>query len=414
MDNIAYVTARGESSAYPTSGEGAPKARPLEPWPKYTEEQVAAVADVLRSGRVNQWTGDQVAGFERDYASHLNRTHAIALMNGTVALELALRTAGVGPGDEVVTTPRTFIASASAAVLQGARPVLADVDRDSGAITAATIEAVTTPKTKAVVVVHLGGWPAEMREIQALAAEKGFVVIEDCAQAHGATVDGRPVGSMSDMAAFSFCNDKIITTGGEGGMLVLDDEDWFKAAWSFKDHGKGYDTTYHTAHPPGYQWLHDGFGTNWRMTELQAALGRLQLRDLEETVSIRTRNALLWHERLSGLGAVRVPQVRHGIRHAFYRLYAYLVPEALKPGWDRQRIQDEVEAAGFPIRAGSCGEIYRERAFTDSGLAPAQPLPVASELAVTSLAFPVHPTLAEATIHSAADVFVDVVRRATR
>ncbi len=369
---------------------------------------------VMRSGRVNQWTGELVRAFEADYAAHLGRAHAIALMNGSVALELALRVAGIGPGDDVVTTPRTFIASAGAAVLQGARPVLADVDRDSGAITAASVEAELTPATKAVIVVHLGGWPAEVGPIRALGRERGFLVIEDCAQAHGALVDGRPVGALGDMAAFSFCQDKIITTGGEGGLLALDDEGWFKTAWAFKDHGKGYDTVYNTEHPPGYRWLHDGFGTNWRMTEMQAAIGRIQLRDLEETVAARTRNARRWQERLGALDGLRIPEPRPGLRHAYYRLYAYVRPEAMRPGWDRDRIQEEVVAAGFPLMVGSCGEIFRERAFADAGLVPTHPLPVAAELAVTSLAFPVHPTLSEPVIDAAADVVVDVVRRATR
>src|SRR5690606_21302076 len=241
-----------------------PLVRPFEPWPRYTEEEIAAVAEVLRSGRVNQWTGDRVFAFEREYAAALGRKHAIALMNGTVALELALKAAGVGPGDEVVTTPRTFIASAGAAVVVGAKPVLADVDRDSGNITAETIERVLTPRTKAIVVVHLAGWPADMQPILDLAASRDIVVIEDCAQAHGAAIDGKPVGSFGHMGAFSFCQDKIITTGGEGGLLALDDDETFDWAWSYKDHGKGHFTVFHKVHPPGYQWLHDRFGTNWR------------------------------------------------------------------------------------------------------------------------------------------------------
>lgn len=391
-----------------------PLVRPFEPWPRYTEEEVAAVAEVLRSGRVNQWTGEQVFAFEREYAAALGRKHAIALMNGTVALELALLAAGVGEGDEVVTTPRTFIASAGAAVVVGAKPVLADVDRDSGNITAETIARVLSPRTKAIVVVHLAGWPADMPAILDLAKERGIVVVEDCAQAHGAAIDGRPVGSFGDMAAFSFCQDKIITTGGEGGLLALDREDWFEWAWSYKDHGKGYHTVFHKVHPPGYQWLHDRFGTNWRMTEMQAAIGRLQLRDLEASVTARERNAARWRDRLGHLAGLRLPAPREGVRHAYYRLYGYVVPEALKPGWDRDRIQDELAAAGLFIKVGSCSEVYREEAFVNAGLAPAEPLPVAREIGETVLGFPVHPTLTEETIDAAADLVAEVVTRATR
>ncbi|HEX7040073.1 MAG TPA: DegT/DnrJ/EryC1/StrS aminotransferase family protein [Trueperaceae bacterium] len=391
-----------------------PLVRPFEPWPRYTDEEVAAVAEVLRSGRVNQWTGEQVFAFEREYAEALGRKHAIALMNGTVALELALRAGGVGEGDDVVTTPRTFIASAGAAVVVGARPVLADVDRDSGNITAETIERALTPRTKAIVVVHLAGWPADMPAILDLARDRGLLVVEDCAQAHGAAIDGQPVGSFGDMAAFSFCQDKIITTGGEGGLLALDREDWFDWAWSYKDHGKGYHTVFHKVHPPGYQWLHDRFGTNWRMTEMQAALGRIQLGRLEASVAARARNAARWRERLGHLAGLRLPEPREGVRHAYYRLYGYVVPEALKAGWDRDRIQEELAAAGLFLKVGSCSEIYREEAFVSAGLAPAEPLPVAREIGETVLGFPVHPTLSEESIDAAAGLVAEVVARATR
>lgn len=383
-------------------------------WPQYSEDEVAAVTSVLRSGRVSQWTGQEIGRFETEYAAHLDRRHAVAVMNGTVALELALRVLGVGPGDEVITTPRTFIASASVAVMCGATPVMADVDRDSGNIGAAEIERVLSPRTKAIIVVHLGGWPADMTAIMELARSRGVAVIEDCAQAHGALHRGRPVGSFGDIAAFSFCQDKIITTGGEGGMLVLDDDEQFKRAWGFKDHGKGYDTVFNREHPPGFQWLHDDFGTNWRMTEMQAALGRIQLARLEQTVAQRRRNAELWDSHLAGLDALRTPRAAAGDRHSFYRYYTYVRTEALAPGWSRDRIREELRAAGLPVTAGSCGEIYREEAFVTSGLAPSERLPVARELGETSLAFLTHPTLSEEALHEAGELVAGVVTEATR
>src|SRR5690606_18075908 len=229
------------------------------PWPQYSEDEIGAVARVLRSGKVNQWTGGEIREFEKEYAASLGRRHAVALMNGTVALELALLALGVGPGDEVITTPRTFIASSSVVVMRGATPVMADVDRDSGNIGAAEIERVMTPRTKAIIVVHLGGWAADMTAIMELARSRGVAVIEDCAQAHGALHRGRPVGSFGDVGAFSFCQDKVMTTGGEGGLIALDDDEKFKLAWGFKDHGKGYDTVYTKQHPPGFQWRHESF-----------------------------------------------------------------------------------------------------------------------------------------------------------
>src|SRR5690606_29545686 len=247
-------------------------------------------------------------------------------------------------------------------------------------IGAAEIERVLTPRTKAIVVVHLGGWPADMTAIMELARSRGIAVIEDCAQAHGALHRGKPVGSFGDIGAFSFCQDKVMTTGGEGGLIALDDESTFKTAWGFKDHGKGYDTVYTKQHPPGFQWLHDSFGTNWRMTEPQAAIGRVQLARLEESVAQRARNASLWAEHLDDLPALRTPRPLSGDRHCYYRYYTYVRPEALKPGWDRDRIREELRDAGLGVTAGSCGEIYREEAFVSRGLAPVERLPVAREL----------------------------------
>lgn len=383
-------------------------------WPRYSEDEIEAVNRVLRSGRVNQWTGPEIGQFEAEYAASLGRKYAVALMNGTVALELALRVLGVGPGDEVVTTPRTFIASASVVVMRGAIPVLADVDRHSGNIGAEQIERVITPRTKAIIVVHLGGWPADMTSINDLARSRGIAVIEDCAQAHGALHGGRPVGSFGDVAAFSFCQDKVITTGGEGGLLALDDQARFKEAWAFKDHGKGFDTVYNRQHAPGFQWLHDGFGTNWRMTEMQAAIGRIQLERLEESVARRRRNAELWDNHIRDLPALRTPVPDSRDRHCYYRYYTYVRPEAMAPGWSRDRIREELRDAGLPVTAGSCGEIYREEAFVTSGLAPAERLPVAQELAETSLAFLTHPTLTEEAVHEAGQLVAHVVRSATR
>ena len=384
------------------------------PWPVFNEEAVEAVAAVLRSGRIYQWTGSEVWGFEQDYAEYLGRKHSVAVMNGTSALELALKALGVGPGDEVVTTSRTFIASSSAAVLQGALPVFADVDRDSGNITAESIEPMITQKTKAIIVVHLAGWPADMSGIMELANAHGIAVLEDCAQAHGAEHQGRRVGTFGHAAAFSFCQDKIITTGGEGGLVALDDEAAWNVAWSYKDHGKSYDAVFNREHAPGFRWLHESFGTNWRMTEIQAALGRLQLRDLADAVAIRNANAATLRSALSHQPALRIPVVDDGNLHAYYKFYAYVVPAALKADWSRDRIQAELTAAGVPVTSGSCSEIYREIAFVSRGLEPSTRLPVAMELGETSLMLQVHPGLTQEMLLRAADITNEVMERATR
>lgn len=372
---------------------GAPiRTAPMPPWPHFAEDEVAATAEVLRSGKVNYWTGQAGREFEREYAEATGRRHAIALANGTLALELALYALGVGPGDEVITTSRTFIASASSAVMRGAKPVVADVDPQSQNLTAETIARVITPRTRAIIAVHLAGWPCDMDPILELAERHGIAVIEDCAQAHGATYKGRPVGSMGHMAAFSFCQDKILTTGGEGGMLVLDDEAQWKRAWAYKDHGKSYDAVYNREHAPGFRWLHESFGTNWRLTEMQAAIGRLQLRKLPAWTAARRRNAETLNACFSRIPALRVTSPGPEVGHAYYKYYAFVRPERLKEGWDRDRLMAAISAEGVPCQSGSCSEIYLEQAFP-ADWRPDQPLAVAKELGETSLMFQVHPTL---------------------
>ncbi|SMB80412.1 DegT/DnrJ/EryC1/StrS family aminotransferase [Deinococcus hopiensis] len=388
--------------------------RALQPWPVFEADEVEAATHVLQSGKVNYWTGTKGREFEREYADALGVKHAIALHNGTVALELALHGLGIGVGDEVITTPRTFIASASAAVMRGAVPVMADVDPNSGNITAETIARVLTPRTKAIIAVHLAGWPCDMDPIMDLAREHGLYVIEDCAQAHGAMYKGQPVGSLGHVGCFSFCQDKILTTGGEGGLLVTNDEVLWKKAWAFKDHGKSYDAVYHREHPPGFRWLHESFGTNWRMLEFQAAIGRLQLRKLPDWTARRQQNAAVLYERFSVLEALRTPTPHEDFIHAQYKFYTYVRPERLGEGWSRDRIMNELTARGVPCFSGSCSEIYLEKAFTEAGYGPAERLPVARELGETSLMFLVHPTLSSSDLQAVADLVEEVVLQATR
>lgn len=387
---------------------------PFAPWPYFEEDETNAVLEVMRSGQVNYWTGEQGRLLEQEFADYTSCNYAIALANGTVALELALYALGVGPGDEVITTSRTFIASASAAVMRGATPVIADVDPNSQNITAETIEAVLTPQTKAIIAVHLAGWPCDMDEIMALAKARGIKVIEDCAQAHGATYKGRPVGSLGDVAAFSFCQDKIMTTGGEGGLLTTNDKDIWEKAWSFKDHGKSYDAVYNRDHPPGFRWLHESFGTNWRLTELQSAIGRLQLRKLPAWYEARRRHAAILTERFSSIDALRVTCPPPEAGHAYYKYYVFVRPERLRAGWNRDHVMQAINNEGIPCFSGSCSEIYLEKAFVEASLGPARPLPVARELGETSLMFLVHPTLAEQDMFDTVEAVEKVMAYATR
>jgi len=386
---------------------------PLAPWPFYAEDEVAAVTAVLQSGKVNYWTGQEGRHFEEEYAAAAGCRHAVALANGTNALELALVALQIPPGSEVITTPRTFIASASCVVMRGCVPVLADVDPDSGNITAETIAKVITPQTRAIIAVHLAGWPCDMDPIMALAERHGLKVIEDCAQANGATYQGRPVGGIGHAGCFSFCQDKIITTGGEGGMLTTNDEAVWRRAWEFKDHGKSFDAVYHREHGPGFRWLHESFGTNWRMTEMQAAIGRLQLRKLPEWTRLRRRNMNHLFDSLEGHPALRTPRSGPEFGHAAYKAYVYLRPDRLNEGWTRDRIMTEVAALGVPCFSGSCSEIYRERAFHTTSLGPMGTLPVARELGETSLMFLVHPGLTEAQMAQTGSAVLSVLKQCT-
>jgi dTDP-4-amino-4,6-dideoxygalactose transaminase len=384
--------ARGIEPVIATSSEPP---RVLPSWPRFEQDEIARVSAVLACGKVNAWTGGECRAFEEEYAEALGTKHAIALANGTLALELALEALGVGAGDEVIVSPRSFIASASAVVRVGARPVFADIDVDSGNLTPDSVRAVISSRTKALIAVHLGGWPCRMDELMAVAEQHGLRLIEDCAQAHGASYQGKPVGSWGHVAAFSFCQDKIITTGGEGGLVTTDDTELWSRMWSLKDHGKSYEACFERHWPPGFRWLHESFGSNYRMTELQAAIGRLQLKKLPTWVAQRRANADRMRTALEGSAIVRDPDVPPEIFHSRYRYYCHIVPERLAPGWSRDRILSELQREGVPCFSGSCSEMYLEKAFADRDLAPPERLKNAQLCGETALAFLVHPTLTE-------------------
>ncbi len=364
----------------------------LAPWPFYAEDEVAAVTKVLQSGRVNYWTGTEGRAFEAEYATHCGVAYALAVANGTVALELALHGIGIAPGDEVIVPARTFVATASSVARWGARPVVADVDALSQNLTAETVAAVLSPRTKAVIPVHLGGWPVDMAPLMALAQERSLKIVEDCAQAHGATDRRRTVGGIGHVGCFSFCQDKIISTGGEGGMVVTNDEAAFHRMWSYRDHGKDFARAAAPDSSPGFKWLVDSFGTNWRLTEPQSALGRAQLKKLPQWLERRRANAAILEQALAGLDAVTLARPPVDAAHAYYRYHFVVNPAALKPGWSRDRIREALQAAGVPARVGACPDISREAAFANAGLTQ-PPHPVAARSADASVVLPVHPTL---------------------
>ncbi|MEI6813875.1 MAG: DegT/DnrJ/EryC1/StrS aminotransferase family protein [bacterium] len=387
---------------------------PFPPWPSYTDEEAQAVARVLLSNKVNYWTGTETRDFESEFAAWAGVPHAVALANGTVALDVALKALGIGAGDEVIVTPRSFMASVSCVVTAGAIPVFADVDRDTQNLSAATIAPHITSRTKAIIPVHLAGMPCDMDPIMELAKAHGLAVIEDCAQANGARYRGQHVGTIGTIGAWSFCQDKILTTGGEGGMVTTRDRDLWSRMWSYKDHGKSYDAVYERQHPPGFRWLHESFGMNGRMLELQSVLGRIQLRRLPAMTATRQRYANQIWSAARAMPGLRVPCMPSWAEHAAYRCYVFVEHEALKADWDRDRIMNTMNSEQIPCYSGSCSEIYLEKAFDGTGWRPEAPLPVAKELGETSLMFLVHPTLEDAHIERTCATLKDVMRRAVR
>jgi dTDP-4-amino-4,6-dideoxygalactose transaminase len=385
----------------------------FSPWPSFTPEEAETVRALLLSNKVNYWTGTEGRAFETEFATWCGTRHAVALANGTLALDVALKALNIGPGDEVIVPPRTFMATASSVVTAGAVPVFADVNRESGNLSAASIAKAITPRTRAVICVHLGGWPCDMDPIMDLARQYGLMVIEDCAQAHGARYKGRSVGSIGHVGAWSFCQDKIMTTGGEGGMVTTNDEALWRCMWAYKDHGKSHAAVYESEHPPGFRWLHESFGTNWRMLEMQAAIGRMQLRRMAEWTAARTRNALAIWNACKPYRAARVPQVPAASVHAHYKCYVYVRQEALAAGWTRDRVVDTITREGVPCYQGSCSEIYLEKAFDDTGWRPAERLPAAQELGETSLMFLVHPTLTPSEIDRTCTVASQILQAAS-
>lgn len=386
----------------------------FSPWPCYSEEEALRIHELLLSNKVNYWTGTECREFEKEFAAWVHTDYAIALANGTIALDVALKAIGLKPGDEVIVTSRTFIASASSIVLQGGIPVFADVDEHSQNSTADTIRAVLSSKTKAIICVHLAGWPCDMDPILELAKEFNLFVIEDCAQAHGAQYKGRSVGSMGHIGTWSFCQDKIMTTGGEGGMITTNDPQLWAFMWSYKDHGKSWDAVYKEQQEPGFRWVHHHFGMNGRMLEIQATLGRIQLKKMPQWHQQRLENLKQIWQTASTLKGLRVPKLPDEIVHAAYKCYVFVEEKYLAPGWNRCRILKEINDRGVPCYHGSCSEVYLEKAFENTDWRPQNRLPVAARLGETSLMFLVHPTLLKSEIEKTCQVLEEVMGLATQ
>tara|TARA_B100001113_G_scaffold327632_1_gene301309 strand:+ start:453 stop:1646 length:1194 start_codon:yes stop_codon:yes gene_type:complete len=391
----------------------------FSPWPSFTNEEIESVKNVLSSNKVNYWTGDECRKFEKEFAAWSDSEYAVSLANGTLALDIAFRALDIGSDDEVIVTSRSYIASVTSIINANATPVFVDVDPISQNISPKNINAAITDKTKGIVCVHLAGWPCEMDEIMAIAHANDLFVVEDCAQAHGAKYRGVSVGSIGDIGCWSFCQDKIMSTGGEGGMVTTNNKSLWLKMWEYKDHGKSYEAVYQREHPEGFRWLHETFGTNWRMTEMQGAIGRIQLNRMPEWTKLRNRNATILNKAFKQFtgetGILRIPQMENerNCIHAYYKYYVFVNKDALKDKWDRDRIISEINLKGVPCIHGSCSEIYLEKAFDGTNFRPEKRLPVARELGETSIVFLVHPTLSEEEMSQMAEEAISVFKIAT-
>ncbi len=384
-------------------------------WPHFDASDVSAVGKILLSGKINRWTGNKNIEFESKMAEFAGVKRAIAVSNGTSALELALVGVGMRPGDEVIVPCRTFMASASCVAVRGGIPVVADVDIDSQDISIDSIKKLLTKRTRGIIAVHLMGWPCDMDPIMKFARANNLWVIEDCAQAHGAKYKGRPVGGIGDVGAWSFCQDKIITTGGEGGAVTVNDEAAYRRMWAYKDHGRDYEKVYFAKHPDGFKWFLESFGTNFRMTEMQAELGIRGLSKLEKWSRIRASNADSWRKVLEKFPCVRVPDIPKDIVHANYKFFFFTRPELLKRGWSAARIIREMNARGIPAFSGTCWNISQEGCFKRSGLSKSEKeLPNAAALRDTSVMLLIHPTITKSDMEAAGKELEKILSQAQK
>ncbi len=387
-------------------------------WPHYSEDEISAVQEVLKSGAVNYWTGEISKNFEKNFANFSNCKYAISLANGSLALSCAYLAIGIKEGDEIITTPRSFVATASSASLLGGKIVFADVDRDSGNLTTESIERAITKKTKAIVVVHLAGWPADMINISKLAKAYNIALVEDCSQAHGAEINSNeeifPVGQFGDINTWSFCQDKIISTGGEGGMLTTNNKNFFNKIWSFKDHGKCRNKILNNKNSFEYRYIHDNLGSNFRLTEMQSAIGLIQLKKLKKWRRIRSNNAMQILNQLKDINLIKVPCPGKNLVHAWYKLNCFLNNEYLKDNWNREKIIKAIRSFGYPASQGTCSELYLEKCFKGNFHNKDNRLPIAAELGATNLTFLVHPTINKESMKIYASVIKKVLIEASK
>ena len=358
-------------------------------WPIYTKEETAKVIKVLKSNKVNYWTGIEGKKFEKEFSNFFKIKYTCAIANASLGLECALKALNVKNGDEVIVPSKSYVSSASCVVNVNAKPVFADVDLNSQNITSNTIKKLINSKTKAIICVHLGGYPCDMKNILELCKKHKIKIIEDCSQAHGAKIRKKYVGTFGDISVWSFCNDKIISTLGEGGMIGTNNKDLYERIWQLKEIGKVRKLMIKKYKNTAYRWVHNTFGTNLRLTEIQSAVGRMQLKRLKNFIKIRNFNSKKILNNLEKFKSVSVPIIPKKFTHAFYRCYVRIDKKNLKNGWSKYKIIENLIKQGVPCNEGSCSELYREKSFKKFGYIPKKRLKNARKLSESSIAFQV-------------------------
>jgi dTDP-4-amino-4,6-dideoxygalactose transaminase len=369
----------------------------------YNKKQIDSVVKILKKNQTNYWTGEECKNFEKEFSNYHNIKYSVAVSNGSVALEIVLKALKLKPTAAVIVAPRSFIISASCVLNMGLKPIFADVDLN-GNVNIEGIKKAYKPGVKAIIVVHLNGLSCDLDPIVKFAKEKKLYLIEDCSQAHGAIYKGKKVGTFGDIATWSFCQDKIISTGGEGGMISTNNKKLWEKCWSYKDHGKNYNSVFYKKHKTGFRWLHDNLGSNYRMTEIQAAIGRIQLKSLDNQLKIRNGIANIYLNELNDYyqkyHLLQKPDFKcqtcpfkqnekkcNKCLHAFYRLNLFINKNKIK----QIELIEQLNKNKINCSVGSCPEIYREKIFKKFKFYPKQRLSNAKLLGETSLMFPIDP-----------------------
>ena len=375
-------------------------------YPYYNKTTQKRVQQVLKSGKVNYWTGTECKNFEKEFSRYIGNKYAVTVSNGSIALELALKALRLKKGDEIIVSPRSFIISASCVLNLGLKPIFADVD-DNGNLDIYQIKKIYNQNVKAIIVVHLNGLSCDMDPIVRFVKNKKIFLIEDCSQAHGAIYKGNKVGSFGHISTWSFCQDKIISTGGEGGMVSTNDKKLWLKLWSLKDHGKNFNSVFFKNHKEGFRWHHEDLGSNYRMTELQATIGREQLKSLDKQIKKRNLIANIYLKGLKDYyqkyNIINKPDFKHQTcslkkfdktcnkcRHAFYRLNLFINKTKIK----QHKLIELLNKNKITCFVGSCPEIYREKIFRKFKFYPKKRLSNAKLLGEISLMFPIYPNKA--------------------